>query len=90
MTGGQIPLEVDFDKEGLALGFDIIHINPFHVDDNAELFKDLYDRYLKKEKVMVIADGVLRHGKGCQEFRRKNGPYDKVGGVPGSKICQRT
>jgi hypothetical protein len=28
------------------------------VDDNAELFKDLYDRYLKKEKVMVIADGV--------------------------------
>lgn len=58
MTGGQIPLETDFDKEGPAIGFEIIHINPFRVDDNAELFKDLYERYLKKEKVMVIADGV--------------------------------
>ena len=58
MTGGQIPLEVDFDKEGPALGFDVIHVNPYHVDDNAELFKALYPRYLKKKKVMVVADGV--------------------------------
>lgn len=75
MTGGQIPLEVDFDKEGSALGFDIIHINPFHVDDNAELFKDLYDRYLKKEKVMVIADGVcvLDMGKDARNSGVKMG-----------------
>lgn len=58
MTGGQIPLEVDFDKECPALGFEVIHVNPYHVDDNAELFKELYHRYLKKEKVMVVADGV--------------------------------
>ncbi|MBW2192731.1 MAG: hypothetical protein JRF27_02980 [Deltaproteobacteria bacterium] len=58
MTGGQIPLEVDFDKEGPALGFEVIRVNPYHVDDNAELFKALYPRYLKKEKVMVVADGV--------------------------------
>ncbi len=58
MTGGQIPLEVDFDKEGPALGFEIIHVNPYRVDDNAELFKELYPRYLKKEKIMVVADGV--------------------------------
>ena len=58
MTGGQMPLEIDFDKEGSALGFEVIHINPYRVDDNAELFKVLYDRYLKKEKIMVVADGV--------------------------------
>jgi len=58
MTGGQLPLEVDFDKEGAALGFEVIHINPYRVDDNAELFKELVGRYLKKEKTMVVADGV--------------------------------
>lgn len=58
MTGGQTPLEIDFDKEGAAIGFDIIHVNPFRVNDNAEIFKKLYSRYLKKEKVMVVADGV--------------------------------
>ena len=58
MTGGQLPLEVDFDKEGAALGFEVIHINPYRVDDNAELFKKLVGRYLKKEKTMVVADGV--------------------------------
>jgi TPP-dependent indolepyruvate ferredoxin oxidoreductase alpha subunit len=58
MTGGQIPLEVDFDKEGLALGFEVLHINPYRVDDNAELFGGLYERYLRKEKMMVVADGV--------------------------------
>ena len=58
MTGGQIPLEVDFDKEGEALGFEVIHLNPYHVDDNAELFKELISRYLNKEKIMVVADGV--------------------------------
>lgn len=58
MTGGQIPLEVDFDKEGEALGFEVMHINPYRVDDNAKLFRGLYERYLKKEKIMVVADGV--------------------------------
>jgi len=58
MTGGQIPLETDFDKEGPALGFEVIHVNPYRVDDNAELFKDLYGRYLNKEKIMVVANGV--------------------------------
>lgn len=59
MTGGQIPLETDFDKEGVSLGYEeVIHVNPFHVNDNAELFKNLIDRYLKKQKVMVVADGV--------------------------------
>jgi thiamine pyrophosphate-dependent acetolactate synthase large subunit-like protein len=37
MTGGQIPLEIDFDKEGAALGFEVNHINPYRVEDNAEL-----------------------------------------------------
>ena len=58
MTGGQIPLEVDFDREGSAMGFDVMHINPYRVDDNAELFKTLYERYCKREKIMVVADGV--------------------------------
>ena len=58
MTGGQIPLEVNFDKEGPALGFEVIHVNPYRVDDNAELFKELYNRYINKEKIMVVADGV--------------------------------
>lgn len=58
MTGGQAPLEVDFDREGAALGFEVIHINPYRVDDNAELFKELMGRYLEKEKTMVVADGV--------------------------------
>ena len=58
MTGGQIPLEINFDKEGEALGFEVIHINPYRINDNAELFKALYDRYLNKEKLMVVADGV--------------------------------
>jgi TPP-dependent indolepyruvate ferredoxin oxidoreductase alpha subunit len=58
MTGGQIPLEVDFDKEGTAMGFEVIHINPYRVVENAELFKQLIDRYLNKEKTMVVADGV--------------------------------
>jgi hypothetical protein len=58
MTGGQLPLEINFDKEGPALGFEVIHINPYRVNDNAELFKALYDSYLKKEKIMVVADGV--------------------------------
>lgn len=58
MTGGQIPLEVDFDKEGKAMGFEVMHINPYHVDDNADLFKELMERYLSKEKTMVVADGV--------------------------------
>ena len=58
MTGGQIPLEINFDKEGAALGFEVIHINPYRINDNAELFKTLYARYLNKEKIMVVADGV--------------------------------
>ena len=58
MTGGQIPLETDFEKEGSALGFEVIHVNPYRVNDNAELFKELYSRYLNKEKIMVVADGV--------------------------------
>lgn len=58
MTGGQIPLEVDFDKEGSAMGFDVMHINPYRVDDNAKLFKDLLERYRDREKMMVVADGV--------------------------------
>ncbi|MBW1981881.1 MAG: hypothetical protein JRJ12_11735 [Deltaproteobacteria bacterium] len=58
MTGGQKPLETDFGGEGAALGFEVIHINPFRVEDNAQLFKELMGRYLKKEKVMVVADGV--------------------------------
>jgi TPP-dependent indolepyruvate ferredoxin oxidoreductase alpha subunit len=58
MTGGQIPLEVDFDKEGAALGFEVIHLNPYRVDDNAEVFKELISRYLNKEKTLVVADGV--------------------------------
>ena len=58
MTGGQIPLEVDFEREGSALGFEVIHINPYQVDANAELFKNLIGLYLKKEKTMVVADGV--------------------------------
>jgi len=58
MTGGQIPLEVDFDKEGSSMGFDVMHINPYRVDDNAELFKDLLERYRDREKMMVVADGV--------------------------------
>ena len=59
MTGGQIPLETDFVKEGQALGYkEVIRVNPFHVSDNADLFKDLVDRYLNKEKIMVVADGV--------------------------------
>jgi TPP-dependent indolepyruvate ferredoxin oxidoreductase alpha subunit len=58
MTGGQIPLEINFDIEGSALGFEVIRINPYRVNDNAELFKALYGRYLKREKIMVVADGV--------------------------------
>ncbi len=58
MTGGQIPLEVDFHKEGSAMGFEVIYINPYRVDENAELFKELMDRYLKKDKYLVVADGV--------------------------------
>ncbi|MFP3870637.1 MAG: thiamine pyrophosphate-dependent enzyme [Syntrophobacteria bacterium] len=58
MTGGQMPLEVDFDREGSAMGFEVIHINPYRVDENAELFKELMGRYFNKDKVMVVADGV--------------------------------
>ena len=58
MTGGQIPLEIDFDREGSAMSFDVIHINPFRINDNAEIFKELCYRYLKRDKVMVVADGV--------------------------------
>jgi len=58
MTGGQIPLETDFDKEGEAMGFEVIHVNPYRVAENAELFKVLVGRYLSKDKVMVVADGV--------------------------------
>lgn len=58
MTGGQVPLGIDFDKEGAALGFEVIHLNPYRVDDNAHLFKELIGRYLNKDKIMVVADGV--------------------------------
>jgi TPP-dependent indolepyruvate ferredoxin oxidoreductase alpha subunit len=58
MTGGQIPLETDFDKEGAAMGFEVIHVNPYRVAENAELFKGLFGRYFNKDKVMVVADGV--------------------------------
>jgi TPP-dependent indolepyruvate ferredoxin oxidoreductase alpha subunit len=58
MTGGQAPLAVDFDREGSAMGFEVMHINPYRVNDNAELFSTLYERYLKKEKIMVVAEGV--------------------------------
>ena len=58
MTGGQIPLEIDFDKEGAALGFEVMHINPYRVEENAELFSALMARYLNKAKTMVVADGV--------------------------------
>jgi TPP-dependent indolepyruvate ferredoxin oxidoreductase alpha subunit len=77
MTGGQIPLEVDFDKEGPALGFEVIHINPYRVDDNAELFKKLYPRYLNKEKIMVVADGVcvLDMGKTAKDSGIRMGHF---------------
>jgi TPP-dependent indolepyruvate ferredoxin oxidoreductase alpha subunit len=58
MTGGQTPLEVDFEKEGEAMGYEVISVNPFRVEDNVQLFQALYPRYLKKEKIMVVADGV--------------------------------
>ena len=79
MTGGQIPLEVDFDKEGPALGFEIIHVNPYRVDDNAELFKELYHRYLKKEKIMVVADGVcvLDMGKDAKNAGVRMGHFKR-------------
>ena len=41
MTGGQIPLDTDFDTEGKAMGYEVIHINPYRVNDNADLFKNL-------------------------------------------------
>ncbi len=40
------------------MGFDVMHINPYRVDDNAELFKNLMERYRDREKMMVVADGV--------------------------------
>jgi len=84
MTGGQIPLEVDFDKEGLAFGFEVLHINPYRVDDNAKLFSDLYERYLKKEKIMVVADGVcvLDMGKDVRDAGIKLGHFKR------SEKCQ--
>ncbi|OEU62385.1 MAG: hypothetical protein BBJ57_06340 [Desulfobacterales bacterium PC51MH44] len=84
MTGGQIPLEVDFDKEGAALGFEVIHVNPYRVNDNAELFKELYSRYLNKEKIMVVADGVcvLDMGKDVRDAGIRMGRFKR------SKECQ--
>jgi hypothetical protein len=35
-----------------------MHINPYRVEDNAELFAALMARYLNKAKTMVVADGV--------------------------------
>jgi len=58
MTGGQIPLDTDFDTEGKAMGYDVIHVNPYRVNDNADMFKNLMERYLHREKIMVVADGV--------------------------------
>ena len=79
MTGGQIPLEVDFDKEGSALGFEVMHINPYRVDDNAKLFKGLYERYLKKEKIMVVAEGVcvLDMGKEVKDEGIRMGKFKR-------------
>ena len=84
MTGGQIPLETDFDKEGPALGFEVLHVNPYRVNDNAELFKELYSRYLNKEKIMVVADGVcvLDMGKDVR------GAGIRMGHFKRSKECQ--
>lgn len=58
MTGGQAPLEVDFQKEGEAMGYEVLFVNPFRVEDNARLFQSLYPRYLKREKVLVVAEDV--------------------------------
>ncbi len=58
MTGGQAPLEVDFRREGEAMGYEVIFINPFRVEDNTRLFQSLYPRYLKREKIMVVAEDV--------------------------------
>ena len=79
MTGGQIPLEVDFSKEGPALGFEVIHTNPYRVDHNAELFKILYSRYLNKEKIMVVADGVcvLDMGKDVKDAGIRMGRFKR-------------
>lgn len=77
MTGGQTPLEINFNKEGTAMGFDVVHINPFRVHDNAEIFKTLYSRYLKNEKVMVVADGVcaIDNGKNAKAEGIKLGHF---------------
>lgn len=79
MTGGQTPLEINFDKEGTAMGFDVMHINPFRVNDNAEIFKTLYSRYLKKEKVMVVADSVcaIDNGKNAKAEGIKLGHFKR-------------
>jgi TPP-dependent indolepyruvate ferredoxin oxidoreductase alpha subunit len=58
MTGGQLPLEIDFRKEGEAMGYEVIFANPFQVEDNARLFQALYPRYVNRDKIMVVADGV--------------------------------
>lgn len=58
MTGGQPPLETDFRREGEAMGYEVIFVNPYRVEDNSGFFQSLYPRYLKGEKIMVVADGV--------------------------------
>ena len=40
------------------MGFEVMHINPYRVEENAELFSALMARYLNKAKTMVVADGV--------------------------------
>lgn len=58
MTGGQTPLDVDFQREGEAMGYEVLFVNPYRVEDNARLFQSLYPRYLNREKVMVVAEDV--------------------------------
>jgi TPP-dependent indolepyruvate ferredoxin oxidoreductase alpha subunit len=58
MTGGQTPLEVDFPKEGGAMGYDVLNVNPFRVDDTAQTFQSMFPRYLQGEKVMVVTENV--------------------------------
>jgi len=58
MTGGQTPLEVDFPKEGAAMGYDVLTVNPFRVDDTAQTFQSVFPRYLQGEKVMVVTENV--------------------------------
>lgn len=58
MTGGQIGLRNDYEKEGKAIGFDVYFINPYRYEENADVFKELIGQYLQKKAIMLVADGT--------------------------------